>query len=101
MQRVYIAESLIDAQLLLDQLHAGEVAAVIFHANSPAALGELPVTYPEVWIQRDLDLAKADRIVARFTHTPMPHQRTCPHCGETNPTNFEICWQCYQPMPPA
>ena len=30
-----------------------------------------------------------------------PHtDRPCPHCGETNPANFEVCWSCNTNLAP-
>jgi hypothetical protein len=65
-QRVYLAESLIEGQLLIDHLEAMGIPANLFHQNMQGGLGELPVTYPEVWIKRDMDLEKADRVVHSF-----------------------------------
>jgi len=99
-QRVYLAESLIDGQLLVDHLSEAGIPAELFHQNAQGGLGELPVTYPEVWIKRDLDLEKAIRAVRSFVNRP-DHVTTwiCAHCSESNPDTFEICWLCLTPSP--
>jgi uncharacterized membrane protein YvbJ len=30
---------------------------------------------------------------------PLRDEKTCPHCGETNPGNFMSCWQCGSALP--
>jgi hypothetical protein len=102
--RVYIAESLVDAQLMVDLLEQAGVPAELFNGNASGALGELPVIYPEVWIRRDLDENKAHRVVASFTtsftaETGENISLRCSECGESSPHSFEICWQCHSPLP--
>jgi hypothetical protein len=98
--RVYIAESLVDGQLVLNLLEDSGVPAELFHQNSTGGLGELPVVNPEVWIKRDLDHEKACRIVREFSCRPVAvNTMTCPLCGEQSPDSFEICWQCHSALP--
>ena len=104
MLRIYTAESLVDAQLVVDLLDQAGVPAEVFNGNASGALGELPVTYPEVWIRRDLDQSKASRVIQSFTETFMAKPEKdfslrCSGCGESNPRSFEICWQCHNPLP--
>jgi hypothetical protein len=99
-KRIYIAESLVDGQLMVDGLCDAGVPAELFHQNASGGLGELPVTYPEVWIRRNLDLEKALKIVTQMAESStVTHQRNCAQCGEVSPSNFEICWQCHAPFP--
>ena len=100
MRRVYIADSLVDGQLVLNLLEESGVPAELFHQNGTGGLGELPVVYPEVWVVRDLDQQKASRIIGEFSSRPLGHHpRVCLQCGEQNPDSFEICWQCHRPLP--
>lgn len=95
MKRVYTAESLIDGQLVVDLLNLAGVPCLLFNQNAVGGLGDLPVTYPEVWVKRDLDLEKAHRAIADFENRPRPTTtKTCATCGENNPATFDICWQC-------
>jgi len=101
--KIYTAESLVDAQLVVDLLDQSGVPAELFNGNASGALGELPVIYPEVWIKRDLDESKANRVIQSFTESftakPKPDfPLRCSKCGENNPQSFEICWQCYNPL---
>lgn len=95
MKCVYTAESLIDAQLVIDQLTLAGIPCQLFNQNALGGLGDLPVTYPEVWVKRDLDSDKASRIVEEFEYSPLPPtNQKCARCNERNPATFEICWRC-------
>ncbi len=100
MKCVYTAQSLIDGQLVVDLLAAAGVPCLLFNQNAMGGLGDLPVTYPEVWVTRDRDAQKARRAITHFENTPPPAtNKTCPTCTEPNPTTFEVCWRCDTPLP--
>lgn len=95
MKLVYTAESLIDGKLVVDLLGQVGIPGLLFNQNAVGGFGDLPVTYPEVWVERDADAKKALRAIARFENSPAPAlDKTCGVCAERNPTTFEICWQC-------
>ncbi len=98
MKCVYRAESLVDARIFADCLEGNGVPCEIFGENAVGALGELPVMGPEVWIRRDSDLDRAEKLVAMLAETMRQPDhdasRQCPHCGETSPARFDICWHC-------
>lgn len=98
MKRVYIAESLADAQLVIGQLNEIGVDCFLFNENSGGALGELPATFPEVWVTRDRDQFRARELIAQTTSDSREHEIECSQCREMNPGRFEICWQCNQPL---
>ena len=98
MKRAYIADTLVDSQLVADWLQGNGVPCEIFHQNASGALGELPVTAPEVWIRRDSDLELARRLIAQIEFDESGKTFSCPHCGEVNPAGFDICWQCQQQL---
>ena len=101
MKRIYIAESLVDGQLVVDRLMEAGVPAELFHQNASGGLGELPVTYPEVWLRRDMDLDKALHILSELSRDADSGGalRRCEGCSETSPANFEICWHCHRSFP--
>ena len=95
MFRLYTAASLPEAHLVLHRLQAAGIKAKVFNENAQGGLGELPVTYPEIWIDQAGDMTAARRIVEEFEQTAVvAASRFCPQCGEENPSNFELCWQC-------
>ncbi len=99
MKRVYTAESIIDGQLVLDLLTQAGVPCLLFNQNAVGGFGDLPVTYPEVWVKRDRDMEKARRAVQDFENSPLPaNDQPCQTCHELNPSTFAICWQCNTPL---
>ncbi|MGH8771172.1 MAG: DUF2007 domain-containing protein [Burkholderiales bacterium] len=97
MKRVYCAANLPDAHLVLHVLTAEGIAARVFNENLQGGLGEIPFThtYPEVWIEDDSDFPRARALVkARDFTTESSETISCRSCSETNPRNFEVCWNC-------
>ena len=99
MRRVYVAESLVDAQLVMDLLAHNGIKAKLFNENGQGALGELPVTYPEVWTCEDRDGDIALVLINEFSALTEPDEaQTCMRCGESSPASFGICWLCHTPL---
>ena len=94
MKRVYVADSLVDARLVADWLEGNGMPCEIFNQNAVGALGELPVTSPEVWLRREQDYDRARHIVETVIFHQREEERRCGHCGEINPAGFDICWRC-------
>ena len=74
------------------------LAARIFNANASSLAGELPIeaSLPQVWVERDLDAARAREAIEQYLKSS-DHRgpaRECPHCGEENPATFDLCWNC-------
>lgn len=97
MKKVYSAENLIEAQIMLDLLgHAG-IEARLFNQNAQGGLGEIPFThaYPEVWVIHDADFERGKAVASHYENLPLePGIIFCRACGEENPRNFQLCWQC-------
>ncbi len=96
MHRIYTAGSLPEAHIVCHILHEAHIDAQVFHENAGGALGELPVTYPEIWIRHERDRERAAQLVADYEKAGRQLQATnrCGTCGESNPGTFELCWNC-------
>ena len=97
MKKAYSANHLIEAQMILQLLEQAYIPAKLMNTFSQGGLGEIPFThaYPEVWVVRDDDFEKAQIIIDQYEHTPIdPIHVNCPNCSESNPANFELCWNC-------
>ena len=101
MKRVHIAPTLLDAQLAADVLSSLGIVTHILNANAAGALGEVPFmqAQPEVWVDDDSQASRAREALAGLRNAPLRDEKTCPHCGETNPGNFLSCWQCGTALP--
>ncbi len=99
MFRLYTAANLPEAHLVLHRLQAAGIKAKVFNENAQGGLGELPVTYPEVWVEQAEDIEKGRNIIREFEQSDVvAASRVCAQCGEENPVNFEVCWQCGSSM---
>lgn len=97
MKKVFSANSLIEAQIVLDLLEHAYISAKLFNQHAQGVVGEIPFThaYPEVWVVRDEDYQRGRNIVQSFEKTPAELGTViCATCGEENPRNFQLCWHC-------
>ncbi len=93
--RVYEAQDVIEAQLVLDVLLEGGLSAELRNVNLIGSYPEVPVR-PEIWLTRPEDFDAARALIDKFEanrKTVLDDVR-CPECGQSNPGNFELCWSC-------
>ena len=100
MKRTYIADSLVDAKMVADWLEGNGIPCELFNQNAMGALGELPVTPPEVWVRRDNDYDRAKILIQSIEECDTDTEHPCPHCQALCPIGFDICWQCQGPQHP-
>ena len=96
MTRVYSHPDPAITHLVHNALVSAGIPTVVRGTQPGAAMGEIPpiAAWSEVWISERLDEAEA--IVAEIRAEPdsdAPIQ-TCAACGETNESQFAVCWSC-------
>lgn len=96
MKNLYLARDITEAQLIVNMLSQALIPAHIAHAHQSGGLGELAVTYPEVWVKREQDIPRARALVKAFeaVNKSPGAEKICPQCYEKNPATFDICWAC-------
>jgi hypothetical protein len=97
MKRLCRAASLPDAHILRGVLEQSGIEAHVFNENAQSGVGQLPVTeaLPEVWVADERDLARAQQVIREFESAPrVTASAACSRCGEDNPANFQVCWNC-------
>ena len=96
MRRIYSAATLPDAHLVVALLAQAGIAAKVFNENAQGGVGEIPFTHawPEVWLEDERDAGRALDVIRKLEHGGSNRQIACGSCGEMNPDNFEICWNC-------
>jgi hypothetical protein len=97
MKKLYAANDLMEAQIVLDLLEYAYIPAQLFNVHAQGVQGEIPFThaYPEVWVVRDEDYTRGREIIHTYEKTPIDTGFvTCPKCHEENPANFQLCWKC-------
>ena len=96
MIRIYLAQDIQQANLILHCLEQHDIKATILNQYTQGALGELPFThaYPEIWVE-EIFSDKAKRLITAFEKLPLNDNIIfCSKCNEVNPENFETCWSC-------
>jgi hypothetical protein len=97
MKRLCSAPSLPDAHILRELLEDAGIDARVLNENAQGGVGQLPVNeaYPQVWILKEADYERAREVVRSFERAPRDAGSVrCPRCGEDNPANFQLCWNC-------
>jgi hypothetical protein len=97
MKRLCRAISLPDAHILRGLLEQSGIAAHVFNENAQSGAGELPLqeALPEVWVTDERDFTRAQELIREFERAPRVTASTrCSACGEDNPANFQVCWNC-------
>lgn len=97
MKRVCKAASLPDAYILRSLLEEAGIETHVFNENAQSGVGQLPVpdALPELWVAHERDYERARELVLRFESTPRDVRAVhCSACGEENPGNFQVCWNC-------
>lgn len=103
MRRLYQANDLPEAYLLLGWLQMAQVEAWVLNENAQGALGEIPFThtYPEVWILDEQQWQRAEQVLTQFENRQSSEREYyCPRCHQPNPDNFETCWHCGATLSP-
>ena len=97
MKRLASHESIAYLGHLRNLLEQSGIGCMIRNEQLSGGLGEIPFLecLPELWVLRDDDLARAQRLLTEIeaASTPAPDWR-CANCGESNEGQFAACWSC-------
>ena len=100
MKRVFSSPDLIQAAQLKDLLEREGIPCLIRNDILGNIAGEVPFTeaFPEVWVQNDGDVGRAEAIKADWRAArrmdPGGAAWVCPACGEKLEAQFSSCWKC-------
>ena len=98
MKRAYTADNIAEAGLMRSFLEQHDIPATLRNEHTSAVIGDLPFvnSYPEIWVDDEL-YAQAAALLKELQQTNNnAEQWRCSKCQESNPGNFELCWQCSQ-----
>ena len=97
MIRIYVASQRYDAWLVADRLNQIGIRAHVFNQHASSIVGDVPpdVAQPQVWLERECDRERAQRVLAEIEQAGAnPRDVACGACGESSPGNFDLCWNC-------
>lgn len=99
MKRVYACNNLLDLNAIKFALNAKDIKFLVKNEHGQSITGEVPFTenWPEIWVLKDNDYAKAKDICLATESgiNSIEQDWICSHCNESNAASFEICWQCH------
>lgn len=105
MKKVYSTEILANAWNIRNVLEQHNIEAQVRNENLFSVSGEVPFIecMPEVWVNA-LYYIRAQQIIAELENGSDNEEPDwdCAGCGETNSSNFAVCWncQCSEAKPP-
>jgi Putative prokaryotic signal transducing protein len=100
--QVYSASSVHEAHLVAGLIRQAGIDVAIKNTDAFLLAGEVPpyTVAPTLWVRGQEDFSTAREIVETYEERlndeeigSLP-EWSCKSCGETNPGNFEVCWQC-------
>jgi hypothetical protein len=101
MKRLFTAAHLPEAHLVRGLLANAGIPVRVFNEYAQGGLGDLPAAsvLPEVWLEDERDEMIARKIVTGYEQgRAAPGAQRCANCGEENPRDFAVCWQCQKPL---
>jgi hypothetical protein len=97
MIRIYTALQRYDAYLVADRLNQAGIKSHVFNPHASSIVGDVPpdVGQPQVWIERECDLERAQVVLLDIASAGSAKDDVmCGRCGEPSPANFDLCWNC-------
>jgi hypothetical protein len=100
MKKIATAGNVIEAGQISALLENAGISVLVKNHFLSGALGELPPTllWPEIWLLDERDATCAREILDAFNLSDtVAGDWCCEACGESQPSNFEVCWCCGAP----
>ena len=96
---IYKAANSYEAHFIKGLLKKYSIESKLLGENLSIGIGELPVDVLQVDILVPKDhIKKSQKIISDYENNLSPNNNEenweCPSCKETNPSSFEICWNC-------
>ena len=96
MKKLFTHENRIIVYNLKNVLQGEGINTVIVNEYAGGGVGDLPAfdTWPELWVEDEAQLARAEAIVDKIIRGEPAHDWFCQGCGEKNDGAFQSCWNC-------
>jgi hypothetical protein len=100
--RIYRAANALQAHMLKGLLEQQGIAARVVGEGLSSGAGELPADVVQVDILVAAANESAARQIVKSFEADLRSEKPrddwfCQQCGERNPGQFEVCWQCQAP----
>lgn len=95
--KIYSARTPPEAHIVCELLRSQSIECEVRGEGIFGLQGEVPFgenSEPYVWLLRPTQKKLAYEIIYQFEHAQIGGDWQCTQCGETNESQFGICWQC-------
>ena len=98
-KKVFTHENRLIVYNMKNLLEEQGIQCVIKNEFAGGGVGDLAAfeTWPEVWVAEPKQLRLAERIIQDALDADPGKIWTCENCGESNDSNFQLCWRCGSP----
>ena len=96
MKKLYTHENRMIIFNLKNVLEDAGIDVVIMNEFASSGAGDLATfdTWPEIWVENELQFAKAEGILNDIVFNPKEDYWFCRGCQEKNDAAFQLCWNC-------
>ena len=96
MKKLYTHENRMIIFNLKNVLEAEGITATVMNEFASSGAGDLATfdTWPELWIENDSELKRAEAIIKNVIAKPESSDWYCRGCQEKNGAAFQLCWKC-------
>ncbi len=101
MIKIHSSPNSVEIHNLRNVLEASGILCEIRGENLNAGLGGIPAVecWVELWIHEETKLQAARQILAVVSYSSTAQPWTCPRCKESVGGEFDVCWNCQEPLP--
>jgi len=96
MKKLYTHENRMIIFNLKNVLEDAGIDVVIMNEFASSGAGDLATfdTWPEIWVENESQLVKAQHILDDIVFNPKDDYWYCRGCQEKNDAAFQLCWNC-------
>jgi len=95
-KQVFTHENRLIVYNIKNLLEEQGIECVIKNEFAGGGVGDLAPfeTWPELWVTEPKQYGQAEQIIQQTREIISGKPWVCPSCGESNESNFELCWSC-------
>ncbi|MEJ6578178.1 MAG: DUF2007 domain-containing protein [Akkermansiaceae bacterium] len=86
-----------------DILESAGIQTLVRNENLSVTDAPIPEFYPNLCVLNDEEFPRAVQVLKEHEEkmaAGVEIEVTCPSCGEINPGNFDVCFNCQEPINP-
>lgn len=103
MRKIYTARDFIEAERIREFLHNRGIAAHLSDAYTHSMQAINPMAFPAIWVddaenEAAVRVLIGDFLASEYAGAGSGTAWRCAACAESNPGEFDLCWNCGRPQ---